>query len=224
MSQERVEALRRGYEVFNRRDIDAWLEGFHPDVEVHDLAGIPDAPVRRGHDALREWVAMMDGIWVDARYEPEEFIEAGEFVVVAVRAKGRGRGSRHTDGRPPVPGVRDSGRNGSTYVGLSRPLRSPRSGGAVGVGRPLPNPPQHGPAGEAHVAWSASRFLAASPRAVRVEGVGPDGTTEPGERAAHRWSRNRSRRLRRASRPASRAPRSADKGACWPGERSGPPP
>lgn len=83
MPQQNVEALRRGYEVFNRRDIDAWL----------DLAGIPDAPVPRGHEALREWVAMMDGIWVDARYEPEEFIEAGEFVVVAVRAKGRGRAS-----------------------------------------------------------------------------------------------------------------------------------
>ena len=93
MSQENIDAMRRGYDVFNRRDIDAWLEGFHPDVEVHDLAEIPDAPVRRGHEALREWVAMMEGIWVDARYEPEEFIEAGEFVVVAVRAKGRGRGS-----------------------------------------------------------------------------------------------------------------------------------
>ena len=36
---------------------------------------------------------MREGIWVDARYEPEGFIDAGEFVVVAVRAKGRRRGS-----------------------------------------------------------------------------------------------------------------------------------
>jgi uncharacterized protein len=66
---------------------------FHPDAETHDLAVIPDAPVRRGHEALREWVVMMEEIWVDARYEPEEFIDAGELVVVAVRAKARGRGS-----------------------------------------------------------------------------------------------------------------------------------
>jgi hypothetical protein len=45
---------------------------FHPDAETHDLAVIPDAPVRRGHEALREWVVMMEDIWVDARYEPEE--------------------------------------------------------------------------------------------------------------------------------------------------------
>ena len=93
MPEENAALMRRGYELFNRRDIDAWLAFFHPDVEMHDLAGVPDAPVRRGHDALREWVAMMDDIWVDARYEPEEFIEAGRFVVVAVRAQARGRGS-----------------------------------------------------------------------------------------------------------------------------------
>jgi ketosteroid isomerase-like protein len=93
MSQEDVERLRQGYEAFNRRDIDAWLEGFHPDAETHDLSSIPDAPVRRGHGALREWVSMMDDIWVDGRYEPEEFIDAGRAVVVAVRGTARGRGS-----------------------------------------------------------------------------------------------------------------------------------
>jgi|SRR5215211_1698897 len=93
MSRENVEALWRGYEAFNRRDIDAWLEGFHPDAEMHDLSSIPDAPVRRGHAALREWVSMMDEIWVGGRYEPEDFIDAGQSVVVAVRGTGRGRGS-----------------------------------------------------------------------------------------------------------------------------------
>jgi ketosteroid isomerase-like protein len=63
------------------------------DVEMHDLSSIPDAPVRRGHAALREWVSMMDDIWVDGRYEPKEFIDAGQSVVVAVRATARGRGS-----------------------------------------------------------------------------------------------------------------------------------
>jgi ketosteroid isomerase-like protein len=90
MAQENVEVVRRSYEILNRRDIEAWIVLFHPDAEMHDLAGIPDAPVRRGHDALREWVAMMDDIWSDARYVPGEFIEAGKFVVVAVQAKARG--------------------------------------------------------------------------------------------------------------------------------------
>jgi ketosteroid isomerase-like protein len=93
MSNENVEIVRRGYELLNRRDIDTWIEHFDPDVEVHDLAGIPDAPVRRGHQALREWVGMIDEVWADARYEPQEFIEADDFVVVGLRAKASGRGS-----------------------------------------------------------------------------------------------------------------------------------
>ena len=93
MSQENVQIVRQGYELLESRDIEAWIGLFDADVEAHDLAGIPDEPIRRGHDALREWVAMMEEIWVDPRYEPEEFIEAGGFIVVAVRATARGRGS-----------------------------------------------------------------------------------------------------------------------------------
>ena len=63
MSQENVEIVCRGIEALNRRDIDAWLEGFQPDVESHDLPTIPDAPVRRGHEDLRRWVGMMGDTW-----------------------------------------------------------------------------------------------------------------------------------------------------------------
>jgi ketosteroid isomerase-like protein len=92
--EENIEAVRRGYEALNRRDIDAWLEGFHADVETHDLPTIPDAPVRRGHDDLRKWVEMMGDVWTEeSHYEPEEFTAAGDFVLVAVRAHAWGRGS-----------------------------------------------------------------------------------------------------------------------------------
>ena len=94
MSEENVETVRRGYEAFNRGDIDAWLEYFHPDVEVHDLPTIPDAPVRHGHDDLRKWVEMMQDVWSEeSYYEPERFTTAGDLVIVAVRAHGSGRGS-----------------------------------------------------------------------------------------------------------------------------------
>ncbi|MGA6947369.1 MAG: nuclear transport factor 2 family protein, partial [Solirubrobacterales bacterium] len=94
MSQENVEIVRRGIEALNRRDIDAWLEGFQPDVEAHDLPTIPDAPVRRGHDDLRRWVEMMGDTWEEkSYYEPEEFTAADNFVLVAVRAHAWGRGS-----------------------------------------------------------------------------------------------------------------------------------
>ena len=90
-----MEVARRTYEALNRRDIDAWLELFHADVEAHELPTIPDAaPVYRGHDDLRKWFEMMENVWTEeSHYEPEEFTAAGEFVLVAVRALARGRGS-----------------------------------------------------------------------------------------------------------------------------------
>ena len=94
MSQEDVELIRRGYADLNRRDVEAWLDAFHPDAEMYDLAGGPEAPARQGHEALREWVETVDGIWEDGRYEPEEFIDAGDFVVVALRVRARRRDIR----------------------------------------------------------------------------------------------------------------------------------
>jgi ketosteroid isomerase-like protein len=96
MSQADVDTIRRGYTDLNRRDVEAWLDAFHPNAEMYDLAGGPQAPPRRGHQALREWVETVEEIWEDGRYEPEEFMDAGGFVVVAVRVRGRRRDTRVT--------------------------------------------------------------------------------------------------------------------------------
>ena len=94
MSQENVDTIRRGYADLNRRDVEAWLDAFHPNAEMYDLAGGPEAPARQGHEALREWVETVDDVWEDGRYEPEEFIDAGDFVVVALRVRARRRDIR----------------------------------------------------------------------------------------------------------------------------------
>jgi ketosteroid isomerase-like protein len=51
MSQENVETLRRGYEAFNRRDIDGALEGLDPEVEWPNML---EGTIIRGHQAVRE--------------------------------------------------------------------------------------------------------------------------------------------------------------------------
>ena len=96
MSQAVVDTIRRGYADLNRRDVDAWLNAFHPNAEMYDLYGGPEGPARQGHEALREWVETVDDIWEDGRYEPEEFIDAGDSVVVAVRVRARRRDTRLT--------------------------------------------------------------------------------------------------------------------------------
>jgi ketosteroid isomerase-like protein len=93
MSEQNVAVIRQAYEDLNRRDVEAWLATFHPDAEMYDLAGRPDVPARQGHAALREWAEAMDETWEGGRHEPLEFIDAGEFVVVALRARARRRGT-----------------------------------------------------------------------------------------------------------------------------------
>jgi ketosteroid isomerase-like protein len=94
MSQADVDTIRRGYADLNRRDIDAWLDAFHANAEMYDLAGGPEAPPRQGHQALREWVETVEEIWEEGRYEPEEFMDAGDCVVVSVRVRARRRDTR----------------------------------------------------------------------------------------------------------------------------------
>jgi uncharacterized protein len=91
MSQGDVDTIRRGYADLNRRDVAAWLDAFHPDAEMFDVVGGPHEPARQGHDELRKWVETMDEIWENGRHEPEEFIDTGDFVVVALRVRARRR-------------------------------------------------------------------------------------------------------------------------------------
>jgi ketosteroid isomerase-like protein len=91
MSQNNIDIIERAYADLNRRDVDAWLEAFHPHAEMYDLAGGPETLAREGHEALREWVETMDEIWEGGRHEPEEFVDAGDFVVVVLRVRARRR-------------------------------------------------------------------------------------------------------------------------------------
>jgi uncharacterized protein len=88
-----VRRLRRGYEAFNRGDLDTALGNVSPDVEVRDRDEIPDPDVYHGLEAVREVIASNTAEFEDYRIEPEEFIEVGEHIVVVARQSGRGRAS-----------------------------------------------------------------------------------------------------------------------------------
>jgi ketosteroid isomerase-like protein len=90
---ENAARARRGYEAFNRGDVQGALEFIHPDVEVHTGSELPDPQVYRSRegflDNIREW----SDIFEELRYEPEEIVENGDRLIVIVRVSGRGRGS-----------------------------------------------------------------------------------------------------------------------------------
>jgi ketosteroid isomerase-like protein len=89
-----VELVKRANAALNRGDIEAVLDLYVPDAELRDLQSAPDQPLRvRGLDAIREvwieWASAFDHL----RAEAEEFIEAGDTVVVATRWRGEGKES-----------------------------------------------------------------------------------------------------------------------------------
>lgn len=88
-----MDLVRESYEAFERRDLDALLDHFPPDIEVHDPPDIADAAVHRGREAVkRDWAHVFEA-FDDFRVDVEEEHEAGEDLVVFVRYSGRGKAS-----------------------------------------------------------------------------------------------------------------------------------
>ena len=64
----------------------------HPEIEVHDH-DIPDAGTYQGHDGFRRWVEDWGNAWEAYSMRPENFIEAGDRIVVFIHMTATGGGS-----------------------------------------------------------------------------------------------------------------------------------
>jgi ketosteroid isomerase-like protein len=93
MSQERFDLIRRVGEARERGDVDAMLEVMAEDVVVDASRRVLDPFVAEGHEGFRRFITVLDEAWANQRLEPEEFIEAGDDVVVPLRLVSTGRGS-----------------------------------------------------------------------------------------------------------------------------------
>jgi ketosteroid isomerase-like protein len=76
---------RAAYEAFNRGDWDAVLEVCAPDIAVQRAGG---AGTLHGRDAVKEFNA--PDAFDSQQLEPEAFIEHGDRLLVALRARARG--------------------------------------------------------------------------------------------------------------------------------------
>jgi uncharacterized protein len=86
MSRENVELVRRGYAALRDGGIDAALAFMDPEFEMDLPPEIgPEPQVVRGHDEIRRWYEGMLEVLDEVRIEPDEFIDAGERIVVPVR-------------------------------------------------------------------------------------------------------------------------------------------
>jgi ketosteroid isomerase-like protein len=95
MSQENVEVVRKLYELFARREIEpAFSEYADPNLELRVPPVYPDTPeVFRGREGVERWIAMIDEVWAEWRFEPERYLDAGPTVVVLARLIAEGDSS-----------------------------------------------------------------------------------------------------------------------------------
>jgi ketosteroid isomerase-like protein len=91
MSDENVKLVRDLHEVVAEGGFEAAGDFLHPDFQMSQLPLHPEAGTYRGQTAaesMRAWMATFE----EFRWEAEEFIDAGDRVVVVIRERGRGRG------------------------------------------------------------------------------------------------------------------------------------
>ena len=95
MSKPNVEAVRKLYELFASRDLDAAFRDYaHPNIELRVPPLYPDTPeVFRGRRGVERWIAMVDEVWAEWRFEPERYLDTVSTVVVLARLIAEGSAS-----------------------------------------------------------------------------------------------------------------------------------
>jgi ketosteroid isomerase-like protein len=92
MSQENVDKSHDFIDAYNRRDFDAAVQFFDPEIEwvLPAMQGFDSC---RGPDEIRRFWEGLDDTFDELRLDPQEAVDAGDQVAVRLRYYGRGKGS-----------------------------------------------------------------------------------------------------------------------------------
>jgi ketosteroid isomerase-like protein len=106
MSQENVEVVRAAMDAYERRDFGTLFASYDPKIEWHigrlmaqatgsgEVGEIGDFdPVYYGHDGIRDFWRSWLAAWETISFDYEEFIDAGDVVIVLLSQHTRGRAS-----------------------------------------------------------------------------------------------------------------------------------
>jgi uncharacterized protein len=93
MSQENVEIVRSGHEAFRDDGEEAIFKYLDADIDLTPVAELLDAETFHGHDGVRRYFQSMRDAFGDFGWEPQEFMDQGDHVIVATRFVAEGRGS-----------------------------------------------------------------------------------------------------------------------------------
>jgi ketosteroid isomerase-like protein len=92
MSQENVAKSLDFIADYNRRDFDAAMEFFHPEVEWV-LPALQESDSCKGPEEIRRFFEGLDETFEELRLHPQESVDAGDRVAVRLRHSGRGKES-----------------------------------------------------------------------------------------------------------------------------------
>jgi ketosteroid isomerase-like protein len=92
MSQENVEIVRQIYDGWSRGDFSVGTSLMAPEFEWHQHAEAVEPGSHRGA-AIGGAISKIFEVYEDFRFVPDEYIDAGDKVVVTARAQATGRGS-----------------------------------------------------------------------------------------------------------------------------------
>jgi ketosteroid isomerase-like protein len=92
MSEENVRRTGDFIAAYNRRDFDAAVQYFDPEIDWV-LPEHQRSDSCRGPEEIRRFWEGLDETFEELRLDPQEFVDAGERVAVRLRFYGRGRGS-----------------------------------------------------------------------------------------------------------------------------------
>jgi ketosteroid isomerase-like protein len=90
MSQENVDKAREFIAAYNRRDFDAAIKDFDPEIEWV-LPAQQQSDSGTGPDAALRFFEEIDETMEELELKPQEFIDAGDRVATRLRHRGRGK-------------------------------------------------------------------------------------------------------------------------------------
>ena len=83
MSQQNVDLIRRGHEAFRDSGEEAIFEYLHTDIDLTPVKELLDSETFHGHDGVRRYFQTMRDAFGDFGWEPQEFLDHGDHVLVA---------------------------------------------------------------------------------------------------------------------------------------------
>jgi ketosteroid isomerase-like protein len=85
-----VDIVKRSYDAFSRHDLDGVMGDMHPEIVWHQAQGLPHGGTYRGLDEVKRNIfdPLDEEWWNEFTADPDEFLDAGQNVVVIGRYRG----------------------------------------------------------------------------------------------------------------------------------------